>query len=137
MDQKTGLSDEKEISPASIPTSDVYLELENKINKKSSYNNDYYCNIKAFKIKGENVEVHIEMRGNNSLGPIQNPESSQLKVGSQLLQFKDSHFTLADPTYGYDGYLVYNLKNELKGDYTFTFGFQFGGYTTVLLYTCY
>ena len=134
MDQKTGLSDEKEISPASIPITDVYLELENK---QSRYNNDYYCDIKAFKIKGEDVEIHIEMRGNNSLGPIQNPESSQLKVGSQLLQFKDSHFTLADPTYGYDGYLVYNLKNELKSYYTFTFGFQFGGYTTVLLYTCY
>ena len=55
------------------------------------YNSAYYCNASISFVKGESpdmsvVKVQYQVRGDNSLGPLQDPEDSSFSVDQQETQ---------------------------------------------------
>ena len=120
-----------EKGPASRPTNDnIYIELKDKCSK---YDQNYYCNIIAFEICEDKINIHIDMKGSNIYGPIQKPIFSTLKIANKRIEFLGSSFIKEDPVSGYEGYLIYKYDQNETGNYTFNFGQS--GYSTVVLYT--
>jgi hypothetical protein len=101
----------------------------------SRYNNNYYCNVEAYEYIGNEIRIYIDMKGDISLGSIQNPRSSKLiEINTKKnIPLKNAKFTFEDSNRGYIGYLAYNFNELVPGNYYFTFGDS--GYTQVMVFS--
>ena len=74
---------------ASVPLEEMYQNF--MIKGTSRYNSAYYCNASISFVKGESpdmsvAKVQYQVWGDNSLGPLQDPEDSSLSVDSRKLR---------------------------------------------------
>ncbi|CAF1443721.1 unnamed protein product [Rotaria sp. Silwood1] len=106
----------------------------------SSFNNEYYCIIEKIEFYSGIIRIYIDERGDNSLGPIQNPMSSALSIlnKSSLSKTKnpiDGKFSINDESRQYLGYLDFPLDNSFLTS-QYIIGFQYGGfgYSTAKLF---
>jgi len=68
------------------------------VNKISSYNNDYFCTITKIVFSPTHLTIHIDERGNYSLGAIQDPRASKLNAKWISFPLVGSEFQVADKT---------------------------------------
>jgi len=97
----------------------------------SRYNANYYCDVPMVEFTTSDCTVHIEVRSNGSLGPLQNPEASRLFVGSNLTSIPHRTFVASFVTANYiKGVFVYDSYHCIPGR---TLYFQFGsdGYSKI------
>lgn len=111
-----------EISPEYDLLSESYpTKLESK------YNSEYYCNIEYIKVYKDSIHIGIDMHGNMSLGPCQNPDTSRLFYRDEnenkqvMINFIGSEYSRKNNKSGYTGILKYEFNGQ-KGDYIFKFG---------------
>ena len=96
------------------------------------YNSAYYCNASISFEKGESpdmsvVKVQYQVRGDNSLGPLQDPEDSSLSVDSRKLRPVRTRRDRSSPTQ-IEGHLEYEANISVGSRVDFTFGS--GGYSS-------
>jgi hypothetical protein len=135
--EKIYLNKFKSTSKSSIFTSAFlktikFLKLESIC---SEYNADYFCKIIAIEIYNNELRIHIQERGNMSLGSLQNPKYSKIYEEESDKSFKviNMKFTVADERRAYDGYLSFDLQLLKEGvNYLFEYG-QYG-YTRVPIF---
>lgn len=135
--------DENFVNPTDFiqPSNDAQLVVSNIYANciaglTSKYNDDYYCNITHFKVNdGNEIQIGIDMHGNNTMGNCQDPKTSSLfyideNTGDKVkLEFKESKYTRQDKLLGYTGVLTYKCDKR-KGKFCFKFGKS--GYTEAL-----
>ena len=99
----------------------------------SRYNSAYYCNVSISFMKGKTpdmsiVKVQYEIRGDNSLGALQDPEDSRLSVDNRILRPVRTRRDRESPTQ-IVGQLEYEANISVGSRVDFTFGS--GGYSSV------
>jgi len=97
----------------------------------SRYNAQYYCDVTMVEFTNTDCTVHIEVRGDGSLGSLQNPEASRLFVGSNLTSIPHRTFVGSVRTANFiKGVFVYDSYHCIPGR---TLYFQFGseGYSKI------
>lgn len=109
-----------------------YSQAKFMIEGTSRYNSTYYCNASISFVKGESpdmsiVKVQYQVRGDNSLGPLQDPEDSSLSVDSRKLRPVRTRRDRESPTQ-IEGHLEYEAKISVGSRVDFTFGS--GGYSS-------
>jgi hypothetical protein len=102
----------------------------------SIYNQDYICKVKAIEIYNNELRVHIQERGNMSLGSLQNPKFSKLIEEKSNKNYMPSSmkFYVADKDREYDGYLSFDLK-KLKDGENYLFEYGYCGYNAVPIFS--
>jgi hypothetical protein len=100
----------------------------------SRFSNAYYCQLGGYEISGNDFKVHVDARGDNTNGDLQNPLQSRLLEEStgQFLTPVNANWNLADPKYRYKGQLIFDFSKMKKGrNYTFSYGLS--GYSKVFI----
>jgi len=99
----------------------------------SRFNEYYFCDIVRLEFNQNDFNVHIEVRGNGSLGPIQDPERSRLFIGTNLnpIPYRTISFSVRESNV-VKGFFNYDSFHLVPGRNMF---FQFGvtGYSKVCI----
>jgi hypothetical protein len=92
----------------------------------STYNEDYKCQIHCIQCDSQEVRLQFEVRGDNSLGVLQHPESSTLNDQHP----KRVHLVYSDPESCHLGLLIYPTDSLSNGQ-KFEFRYGHSGYSSV------
>lgn len=104
------------------------------LNLQSKYNDVYTCSILGYEIVSNEFRVMIDVKGDQTLGDLQDPLKSRLfDQNGVALAPLSGHWTLVDPKYRYNGYLSFDLTKMKIGN-TYTFQYGLSGYSKVLIF---
>eukprot|EP01102_Stenamoeba_stenopodia_P020615 TRINITY_DN810_c0_g1_i1.p1 TRINITY_DN810_c0_g1~~TRINITY_DN810_c0_g1_i1.p1 ORF type:complete len:271 (-),score=32.00 TRINITY_DN810_c0_g1_i1:125-937(-) len=87
---------------------ELYWNRPIKVMRYSTYNENYKCLVKYVSIGKDGMRVHIDERGDNSLGALQSPSSSNLHWNNARQRKPERcKWTIEDPLAQYEGWLLY------------------------------
>jgi len=127
--RKPGKSVANRFNLENWPNKPIYFN-----DKISRYNANYFCKVTKIVFSPNSLTLHIDERGNNTLGAIQNPRASKLTSDTVSFPLLRSEFTIADSKRQYLGYLIYDTSKLQKGMKVY---FEYGesGYSKIHLFT--
>jgi len=102
------------------------------ISKQSIHNPSYHCTINKIEFTPGKIKLHIDERGDNTMGPIQNPVSSTLMANGQPIKLLSMKFDVEDMNSQYRGQLNYEAEYVKDTKYSFSYGEW--GYTVTELF---
>jgi len=105
-----------------------------QLNVESKYNSNYVCSILGYEIVQNEFRLTIDVKGDQSVGDLQNPLQSRLSDENGInLSPTIGQWTLSDPKYRHKGYLSFDASKMQKGEkYYFQYGLS--GYSKVFIF---
>lgn len=119
----------------------VMIAVDQPEGTKSAYNESYYCEVEKLVFKAAATDtvltlvVYYNVRGDMSLGPLQDPKSSSVYAGDHKFTAQDSKVYFSD-AYQNKGELYYHVTEEEIEMFTthrVVFEFGSGGYSSAVL----